>query len=94
MGVYFVLASTCLQVSHQYIFENELIQLSGETSCLFTASLLQVIERVHIFYEVKMACISFKFIIYPSFERVLQKGMIKSKIFRKLSLNFSFSHGS
>ena len=35
-----------------------------------------------------------KFIIYPSFERALKHGMVKSKIFRKLSLNFSLGQGS
>ena len=33
MGVYFASGFTCLQVSHQYVFENGLFQLSGGTSC-------------------------------------------------------------
>ena len=45
-------------------------------------------------YEVKMARILFKFIIYPSFERALKHGMVKLKIFRKSSMNFSFGQGS
>ena len=40
-----------------------------------------------------MACILFKFIIYPSFERVLKHGRVKLKVFRKSSLNFSFGQG-
>ena len=38
--------------------------------------------------------ILFKFIIYPSYERALKHGIVKSKIFRKLSLNFRFGQGS
>ena len=41
-----------------------------------------------------MARILFKFIIYPSFERALKHGMVKLKIFRKSSMNFSFGQGS
>ena len=41
-----------------------------------------------------MACILFKFIIHPSYERALKHGMVKSTIFRKSSLNFSFGQGS
>ena len=41
-----------------------------------------------------MARILFKFIIHPSYERVLKHRMVKSTIFRKLSLNFSFGQGS
>ena len=41
-----------------------------------------------------MARILFKFIIYPSFEMALKHGMVKSKIFRKSSLNVSFGQGS
>ena len=41
-----------------------------------------------------MARILFKFIIYLSFERALKHGMVKSKIFRKSYLNFSFGQGS
>ena len=33
MGVYFASGFTCLPVSHQYVFENGLFQLSGGTSC-------------------------------------------------------------
>ena len=40
-----------------------------------------------------MVRILFKFITYPSFERGLKHGMVKSKRFRK-SLNFSFGLGS
>ena len=36
----------------------------------------------------------FKFTIYPSCGRALNNGMVKSKIFRKLSLNFTFGKGS
>ena len=41
-----------------------------------------------------MARILFKFIIYPSYERALNHRMVKSKIFGKSSLNFSFGQGS
>ena len=41
-----------------------------------------------------MACILFKFIIYPSFETALKHGMVKSKIFSKSFLNLSFGQGS
>ena len=41
-----------------------------------------------------MTRILFKFIIYPSCERPLKNGRVKSKIVRKLSLNFTFGHGS
>ena len=41
-----------------------------------------------------MALILIKFIIYPSFEMVLNHEMVKSKIFKKSSLNFSFGQGS
>ena len=44
--------------------------------------------------KVKMARILFKFIIHPSYERALKHGMVKSTIFRKSSLNFSFGQGS
>ena len=37
-----------------------------------------------------MTCILFKFIIFPSFERALKNGRLKSKIVMKLSLNFTF----
>ena len=40
-----------------------------------------------------MAHILFKFIIYPSFERALKHGIVKSKVFRKSSLNFSYGQG-
>ena len=45
-------------------------------------------------YEIKMTCILFKFLIYPSCERALKNGRVKPKIFRKLSLNFNFGQGS
>ena len=45
-------------------------------------------------YEVKMTPVLFKFIIYPSCERVLKNGRIKSKIVRKSSLKFAFGQGS
>ena len=35
-GVHYALASTRLSISHQYVFENGLFQLSEGTSCLFT----------------------------------------------------------
>ena len=41
-----------------------------------------------------MTCILFKFIIYQSCERALRNGRMKSKIVRKLSLNFTFGQGS
>ena len=41
-----------------------------------------------------MTRILFKFIIYPSCERALKNGRVKSKTFRKLPLNFTFSQGS
>ena len=37
---------------------------------------------------------SFKFIIYPSYERALKNGRVKSKIVEKSSLNFTFGQGS
>ena len=43
---------------------------------------------------VKMDRILFKLIIYPSFERALKYGMMKSKMFRKSSLRFSFGQDS
>ena len=45
MGVYFASASTCVYVSHQYVFENWLFQLSGGTSCLFVTSVWQVMKE-------------------------------------------------
>ena len=118
-------------MSHQYVFEKGLFQLSGGTSCLFTTLIWQVIERVHVVYsswfswryepllrfgiggprfyprvavtmiskcfvklgtfvyyrkhEVKMTRILCKFIIYPSCERALKNGRVKSKIVRKSS---------
>ena len=108
--------------------ENGFFHLSGGIRCLFTTSIWQVIERVHVLvdswfswrhesplrlgirglrffrvaatmiskwkYEVKIARILFKFIICLSFERVEKHRMVKSKIFGKLSLNFSFCQGS
>ena len=44
--------------------------------------------------EVKMACILFKFIIHPSYERALKHGLVKSTRFTKSSLNLSFGQGS
>ena len=41
-----------------------------------------------------MACILYKFVIHPSYERALKHGMVKSTIFRKSCLNFSFGQGS
>ena len=41
-----------------------------------------------------MALILFRFIIYPSCERALNNGRVKSKIFRKSSLIFTFVQGS
>ena len=41
-----------------------------------------------------MARILFKFIIHPSYERALNHRMVKSTIFGKSSLNFSFSQSS
>ena len=40
-----------------------------------------------------MARILFKDIFHPSYERVLKYGMVKSTIFKKSSLNFSFGQG-
>ena len=51
MGVYYVSGSTCLQVSHQYVFENGLFQLSGGTNCLFATLIWLVIERVYVVYS-------------------------------------------
>ena len=48
----------------------------------------------HFVNFVKVARILFKLIIYPSFERALKYGMMKSKIFRKSSLHFSFGQDS
>ena len=45
-------------------------------------------------YEIKMTPVLFKFIIYPSCERVLKNGRMKSKIVRKSSLKFAFGQGS
>ena len=41
-----------------------------------------------------MVRIFFKFIIYSSFDRTLKHEMMKSKIFRKPSLNLNFGQGS
>ena len=41
-----------------------------------------------------MTYILFKFIIYPFYERVFKNGRVKSEIFRKSSLNFTFGQGS
>ena len=41
-----------------------------------------------------MTRILFKFIIYPSCERALKNGRVKSKIARKSSLNFTSGQGS
>ena len=40
-----------------------------------------------------MARILFKDIFHPSYERALKYGMVKSTIFKKSSLNFSFGQG-
>ena len=40
-----------------------------------------------------MTCILFQFVIYPSCERALKNGRVKSEIVRKLSLNFTFGQG-
>ena len=45
-------------MSHQYVFENGLFQLSGETSCLFTKLIWSVIERVHV---VDSSCFSWRY---------------------------------
>ena len=45
-------------------------------------------------HEVKMTLILLKFVIYPSCEGTLNNGRVKSKIFRKLSLNFTFGQGN
>ena len=37
------------------IFESGLFQLSGGTSCLFTTSVWQVIERVHVVYAPRLS---------------------------------------
>ena len=42
-------------------------------------------------YDVKMIRILFKCIIYRSCEKALNNGRVKSKIVRKLSLNFTFA---
>ena len=41
-----------------------------------------------------MTLISFKFIIYPSCERALRNGKLKTKIVRKSSFIFTFGQGS
>ena len=41
-------------------------------------------------YEVKMTRILFKFIVYPSLERVLKTGRVESKTSRQSSLNYPF----
>ena len=41
-----------------------------------------------------MTRILFKFVIYPSCERALKNGRVKSKIVRKSSLNLTFGQGS
>ena len=41
-----------------------------------------------------MTLVLFKFIIYPSCERTLKNGRVKSQIFRKSSLIFTFGQGS
>ena len=41
-----------------------------------------------------MTRILFKSFIYPSCERALNNGRVKSKIFRKSSLNFTVGQGS
>ena len=48
----------------------------------------------HFVNFVKVARILFKLIIYPSFERALKYGRMKSKIFSKSSLHFSFGQDS
>ena len=40
-----------------------------------------------------MTRVLFKFIIYPSCERALKNGRVKSKVFRKSSLKFTFGQG-
>ena len=39
------------RVTHQYVFENGLFQLSGGISWLFTTAIWQAIERVHVVYD-------------------------------------------
>ena len=41
-----------------------------------------------------MSLILFKFFIHPSCERALNNGRVKSKIFRKSSLNFTFGRAA
>ena len=41
-----------------------------------------------------MTLMFFKFIIYPSCKRTLKNGKVKSQIFKKSSLNFTFGQGS
>ena len=45
-------------------------------------------------YEVKMTRILFKFIVYPSLERVLKTGRVESKTLRQSSLNYPFGKGA
>ena len=45
------------------------------------------------FHTVQMTRILFKFMIYPSCERVLKNGRVKLKMFRESFLNFTFGQG-
>ena len=45
MGVYFASASTCPKVSHQYVYEKGLFQMTGRISWLFKTSILQIIKK-------------------------------------------------
>ena len=47
----------------------------------------------YIKYELKMTSILLNFITYLSCERTSKNGRVKMKIFRKLSLNFTFGQG-
>ena len=47
----------------------------------------------YIKYELKMSSILLNFITYLSCERASKNGRVKMKIFRKLSLNFTFGQG-
>ena len=58
---------------------------------------LGIIVYFRIYYrksEVKMTLILFKFNIYPSCKRALNNGRVKSQVFRKSTLNFTFGRGS
>ena len=94
MGVYFALASTCLQVSHQYVFENRLFQLCGETVHVVYGSWFSRryeplpsfgIWGPRVFPRVSATIIS-KLLCQTGYNSVLLN--------KKLSLNFTFGQGS